>query len=107
MSDQTAEEQDTARAALAGAQRALGGLLCVGLPQFTSDALEDVLDAMEWCSECPAAELCREAGRTERAGVWGGVPRDPDYEALAATVAELGVSRAVAAARAAGAPAAA
>lgn len=42
---------------------------------WTSDDPDDLAQAAEACAGCPVLDRCREAGRSERWGVWGGVIR--------------------------------
>ncbi len=42
---------------------------------WTSDDPEEAKRAAKACSRCPVRVLCRAVGRTEHAGVWGGISR--------------------------------
>ncbi|MBB1482354.1 hypothetical protein H5392_00580 [Tessaracoccus sp. MC1865] len=42
---------------------------------WTSDDPEALADAAEACGTCPVLDVCRDAGRGERWGAWGGVVR--------------------------------
>lgn len=87
-----------AQSALASATQRVKPL-CVGRDEFTSESLGDILDAMEICAECPVWRLCREAGKSESAGVWGGLPRGIEHQGLRGTAALHGILRAVEMAR--------
>jgi hypothetical protein len=51
---------------------------CTPYPDaFTSDEPAERKAAANWCVACPVLDLCREAGRSERFHVWGGVDRAP------------------------------
>lgn len=44
-------------------------------PRFTSDHAADRAEAKALCATCPVVKLCREVGREERDGVYGGIDR--------------------------------
>lgn len=78
----TVSEAERARGALA---RALRGALDrgQGVPclhptrgaMWTSEDPEHLADAAEACGACPVLDVCREAGRYEKCGAWGGTVR--------------------------------
>ncbi len=63
-----------AQAALASALRNLGRMVvCQNDPEvFFSVQREELAEAAELCTGCPVFRLCREAGKFEAWGVWGG-----------------------------------
>lgn len=52
---------------------------CIGRPEWTSEALDDRVEAVEACQWCPVLTACLAAARTIKAssGVWGGVDLEP------------------------------
>lgn len=75
----------------AGAEELLLGLLrrpewhrratCRGVgtdgffPEITRGQRLDYSSALEMCARCPVQAQCAEAGQSETAGLWGGVPK--------------------------------
>ena len=45
--------------------------------RFVADDRATRAEAARECWACPVVDLCREAGRSQVAGVWGGRDRDP------------------------------
>lgn len=50
---------------------------CHGDQRFASDDRATRAEAARYCQACPVIDPCREAGRSQVAGVWGGRDRDP------------------------------
>lgn len=53
---------------------------CSNRPQWISDELTTRKTVAPLCSPCPVLLVCREAGRDERAGVWGGIDRTRQHD---------------------------
>lgn len=47
---------------------------------WTSEDPDDLADAAEACGACPVLDVCREAGRYEKWGAWGGAVRGTPRE---------------------------
>lgn len=50
---------------------------CRGDQRFVADDRATRAEAALDCRDCPVVDLCREAGRAQTAGIWGGADRDP------------------------------
>lgn len=60
------------------ALRLADGAPCLDDPLWTSTDYNDLEQAAELCTGCPALVPCRAAGEREY-GVWGGVIREPAH----------------------------
>lgn len=49
---------------------------CAGDDRFISDR-HPVWEVAPLCHTCPVLELCKQAGESAEAGVWGGIRRTP------------------------------
>lgn len=49
--------------------------ICQGDNRFTSEQPEQRAQVLNLCKRCQYQPLCESAGRSEKAGVWGGVDK--------------------------------
>ena len=49
--------------------------ICQGDERFVTDQPEQRAQVLTYCKRCQYQPLCKSAGRSEKAGIWGGVDK--------------------------------